>query len=279
MRGQYSLFLPFSSQCLPVRLSPIPQNRDKLASSEGVMRQKHLFVLLIFVGLVLATAACSTPAPPDLPPDEIVQRSADRMNNLSGFHFRIDRTGAPAYLDPDNTFSFRSAEGDYVSPDRSRALVKVIAPGLVTQVSVVSVGEVQWQTNVLTGQWEELPPDQGFNPTSLFDDNIGLQAILLSDLSDLQLVGTENIEDGAAGLFYVVTGESAGERLFDMSNLLIGPESVQVKLWIAPETFELHRVLVTEPVPGETEPSVWQVDFSNFDEVVEVVPPVGESGQ
>lgn len=229
--------------------------------------------LLILCFMGCATAACNN-APPDLPPDQIVANAATRMNELTGFHFKIDRSGAPAYLDPDNTISFRLAEGDYVAPDRSQAVVRVIAPGLVTELSVISVGEIQWQTNLLTGQWEELPPNLGFNPTSLFDSEIGLQAILLSDLSNLQRVGNEKLEDGPNELLYVVTGESAGERLYDMSNTLIGPQPVTVKLWIAPETFELWRVVVTEPVAGEPEPSVWQVDFTNFGEIIEIVPPI-----
>jgi hypothetical protein len=55
---------------------------------------------------------------------------------------------------------------------------------------------------------------------------------------------------------------------------LIGPDTVTAELWITPETFELTRILVTEPVPDSDEPSLWQVDFSQFNQVVEIAPPV-----
>ena len=233
---------------------------------------------VVYLALLVLAAACRTPPPPALPPAEIVQRAAARMKAMDGFHFVIDRSGGPAYLDPAETLSFRRAEGDFVAPDRARAVVRVVTPGLVTEVSVVSVAAVQWQTNVLTGQWEELPPNWGFNPAVLFDADVGLQAILAADVTDLVLAGTETLADGPDKPLYALAGRVAGERLYQMSGSLIGPEPSAVQLWLAPETFELHRVIVTEPSADEPsaadEPSVWQVDFSDFDQVVAIEPPV-----
>jgi lipoprotein LprG len=237
------------------------------------------FRFVWLVGLFLLpwlTIACRNAQPPSLPPEEIVRNAADRMNAMPGFHFIIDRTGAPAYLDSGESLSFRRAEGDYVAPDRSRAIVRIIAPGLVTDVSVISVADIQWETNLLTGQWEELPPDWGFNPTVLFDAEIGLQAILTSDMSNLGPVEIERLDDVSDQRLYAVSGGVAGERLYQMSGGLIGPEPVTVKLWIMPETFELQRIYTTEPAAGADEPSVWQVDFANFDQVVTIEPPIVE---
>jgi lipoprotein LprG len=211
-----------------------------------------------------------------LPAEEIVAKTADRLNELSGFHFVIDRDGAPAFLDPDNTLSFSFTEGDYVAPDKSQAVVRVIAPGLVTEVNVVSIDKIQWQTNVLTGAWEELPPNWGFNPAVLFDAAIGLPAILQNDLTDLQFVDSEQLEDGPDVYLYKLTAVASGESLYQMSGTLIGPETVTAEFWIMPETFELIRVIITEPEPERDEPSIWQVDFSQFNHVIEIVPPIGD---
>lgn len=215
--------------------------------------------------------ACSEPVP-TLPPEQVVQNAAERMNGMAGFHFVIERDGAPAFVDPpDNVFAFRRAEGDYASPDRARAVVRIIGPGLITDVSVVTVAEIQWQTNPLTGNWEELPPNWGFDPTVLFDDEVGLQSVLDEDMSELVLVGIEGMEDGENGRFYHITGTIAGDRLYEMSGTLIGPATVEAELWIAPETFELVRAVIVEPEAEE--PSIWQVDFSAFDQIVEIEPP------
>ncbi len=224
--------------------------------------------------ILLSITACRPAPPPDLPPADIVQNAARQMEGTAGFHFLIERVGAPAYVDPpDNTVVFRLAEGDYTAPDRAQAVVRVIAPGLVTDVSVISIDELQWQTNVLTGQWEELPPNWGFNPTVLFDSEVGLQAVLRQDMSDMRLLGTEKLDDA---LLYKVTGSATGERLYEMSGWLIGPQPVTVTLWIRPETFALVQAEVVEPEPDAEEPSVWLVSFSQFGQTVTIEPPFDE---
>lgn len=234
------------------------------------MRPRLVFIFILLVGL---GTSCRDSALPLLPPAEIVSNAAARMSEITGFHFTIDRSGAPAYLDRAESLSFRRAEGDYVAPDRSRATVRIIAPGIVTDVKVISVAAIQWETNVLTGQWEELPPDWGFNPTVLFDPDVGLQAILTSDLSALREATGDELALAPETSLYAISGEVKGERLFGMSGGLIGPDPVTATLWIAPETFELHRVVVTEPGAGDEEVTIWQVDFAAFDQLVEIEPP------
>jgi hypothetical protein len=233
-------------------------------------KMKHLIILSC---LLLAAVACRQSAQPDSSPEEIVQQSAVRMNELAGFHFDILRDGAPAYVDPpDNLFVFRRAEGDYTPPDRARAVVRVIA-GFATDVRVITVGNIQWQTNPLTNLWEELPPNSGFDPTQLFDAEIGLQTILAEDMRGLKYEGLATLEEGPNGRFHHISGTISGERLYLMSNQLIGPETVTADLWITPDTFELVRAILVEPEPEFDEPSTWQVDFTQFDQAVDIQPP------
>ncbi len=240
------------------------------------MNRQLFLLLLLWLGAGTAVTACNNTQLPELPPQTILQNAAARMNQMAGFQFNISREGAPAYLDPDEILSFRRASGAYVAPDKAAAAVRIIGPAIITDIDVISIGETQWQTNVATGAWEELPPNFGFNPAALFDPQIGLQTILLEDMTNLQRAEPQNLkdDDGPDQELYHLTGEAAGERLYEMSGTLIGPAPVMVELWIRPETFELVRVLVTEPIPGTEEVSLWQVDFANFDEVVEILPPL-----
>ena len=229
--------------------------------------RSNFLLLLILVGCVE-----SPPLEPLLPPEEIIQKTAVRMNEMTGFHFSIEREGAPAFVDPPhNVLAFRRAEGDYLAPDRARAVVRIIGPGLITDVQVVTVAEIQWQTNPLTKEWEELPPNWGFDPTVLFDDEVGLPTVLVEDMVGLELLGLAELEDGINGRFYHITGQISGERLYEMSGNLIGPAMVETELWIVPNTFELIRAIIVES--EEEEPSIWQVDFSEFDQIVEIEPP------
>jgi len=241
---------------------------------------KRVFWWTAVLATLFMLSGCGDSGPAALPAEEIIARSADRMKETAGFRFEIERDGAPAYVDPpQNVLSFRRATGAYVAPDRALATVRVIGPGLITDVDVVTVAEIQYQTNPLTGRWEELPPNWGFNPTVLFDDELGLQRILTDDLTNLQQLEPENLaeEDGPDALLYTLTADVAGDRLYRVSGALIGPQPVTIKLWIMPDTFELIRLRVDEPEPDTEEgQSSWQVDFSRYEELVDIEPPVIE---
>lgn len=236
-------------------------------------RKRTPLPLAILVLVTLwVTVTCRRQAPPPSP-EEIITSAATRLAETTGFHFVVEHSGAPVALDPDGLLNFRRAEGNFAAPDRAQASVRIAAPGLVTDVNVISVAGRQWQTNPLTGRWEELPPDWGFNPAILFDDEIGLPAILTNDLSELELSGPEEIDGGTGTELLAISGRATGERLNQMSGGLIGPDPVEVQLWIAPETFDVVRVIVTEAALDAGEPGIWQVDFSAFDQAVEIEPP------
>jgi lipoprotein LprG len=235
-------------------------------------RVKHRLCAL-FLAAVIFAGGCSTAPPTAMPPEEIVSRAFTRMESLSGFHFVIDRTGAAAFLDFESALVFRRAEGDFVAPDKAQALIRIIGPGLVAEVQIVSIGEHQWETNLLTGKWEELPPNWGFNPAMLFDKDIGIQSIMQADLADLELVGVEELEEVPGHLLYALQGEIDGEKLFQLSYGMMGPKPMGVKLWIAPETFDLHRVQITDTEAEAEEPTIWELDFWEYDQEMDIAPP------
>ena len=69
-----------------------------------------------------------------------------------------------------------------------------------------------------------------------------------------------------------------GEKAFATSFGLIGPERMQIELWIAPDTFELHRMVLVEPSENADDVSTWQLDFWDFDlELVIEAPPLESS--
>ncbi|HEY43494.1 MAG TPA: LppX_LprAFG lipoprotein [Anaerolineae bacterium] len=229
--------------------------------------------LVLLMLLPILVGSCSSSTPEIMDPEEIVLRSVERMKLLSGFHFLIDRSGAPAFLNVEQSLSFRRAEGDFVAPDRAQATIRVIGPGFVAEVQIVSIGEIQWETNFLTGEWQKLPPEWGFNPAALFDPEVGIQPILEKDLNELQWVGMEEIEEVPGVSLYALTGKIDGERLNQLSLGMIGPETMTVKLWIAPDTFELYRLQITEAPTAGDESTVWTVDFWNYNHIVDIVPP------
>jgi lipoprotein LprG len=238
-----------------------------------------IFRKLMPLWMITILVACGSPTPELLPPQEIVSLTVDRLQTLSGLHFVIDRSGAPAFIDVDGLLAFRRAEGDFVAPDRAQATIRVIGPGLVAEIEIISIGENQWETNLLSGAWQELPPNWGFNPAVLFDPHQGIKPILEMDLSDIELLGLEGLEEMPGQSFYALRGVVVGERLYQLSFGMIGPEVMSVQLWIDPETFDLHRMVVVDPQPDGAEPTTWQLDFWDFDQTVEILPPVSIEGE
>lgn len=228
---------------------------------------------LVFGVCLVLSGACSPSRLPDLAPEEIMQRSVQRMKALAGFHFVIDRSGAPAYLNAEKTLIFRRAEGDFVAPDQAWAAVRIIAPGLVTEIKILGLGDRYWETNPLSGEWAELPGGMGFNPAVLFDPELGFQPVLENDVYELKLEGLAELEEVPGTRLYRLSGKLRGERIFQMSDAMIGPQTLAVQLWVHPETYDLYRARIEAPASGEAELVVWQLDFWDFGNVVALNPP------
>ena len=224
------------------------------------------------LGVAVCLAACSVQPTPAPSASEILTRAAQSMQDLKTVHFIIDRSGAPAYVDLAETIVFRRAEGDFSAPDRARAAVRVIGPALVAEVNVVSIGEQYWETNPFTGQWASYP-GMGYNPARLFDPESGLVPFMRTKLTDVQSVGMETIEAGPAGKLYHLTAQAPGEPVMAMTADMVGRGRVLLDWWVAPATFRVIRMRITEPDTDAADPSVWVIDFDSFDSPVEIRPP------
>jgi len=193
---------------------------------------------------------------------------------LAGFEFLIDRSGQPTFLDYAKTIAFRRAEGQYVAPDKVFVKVRVIGPGLVAEVQIISIGADQWETNLLSGQWQASDQRYSFNPSRLFNNENGIQAILAHDLIKPTLTGVEELEDIPGHKFYVIQASLPGDRAYDMTYGMIDKDTLQAKLWIDPDRFDLYRVAILDPVnPGDKEGTTWQIDFWNFDGKFDIQKP------
>ena len=227
---------------------------------------------LFWIGLLPLLAACASPPTPLPSAAQLLEQSARAMQNLRSVHFTIERSGAPAYVDPGNTFIFRRATGEFVAPDAARAAVRVIGPALVAEVNVVSIGDQYWETNPLTGQWASYP-GLGYNPASLFNAQTGLSALMRNDLTDAQLMGLEELEDLPGAKLFHLTATAPGAPLMAMTADMIGRGRVTFDWWIEPDTYRVLRLRVVEPETDSHDPTAWVIDFDQFDAGVSIEPP------
>jgi len=237
---------------------------------------RFAFPSLIFsIFFLLFLSGCIGSSTHELSPEEIISQTADRMETLSGFEFLIELSGAPAFLDNNMMISFRRAEGQYNSPDKVDATVRVIGLGLVTDVQIISVGGTQWETNFLTGEWQLSDPQYSFNPSLLFDPETGIRAVLVNDLSNLELVGFEELVEVPGISLYFITATVDGERLYSLTFGMIDADTLNVRLYIDPDSFDLHRiVMVDTAVEVDSEDTIWQMDFWSFNEIFDIEPPI-----
>jgi predicted small lipoprotein YifL len=116
--------------------------------------KKLVFALLL---LSLLLAACGTGIP-QIPPAEVITRAGDAMLQAPSFHFKIDISGKPVVLNQVTQLSLRSAEGDFARPDKMGVHLKVLVAVAAAELDMIALGNEQYLTNVLTRQWEVLPP-------------------------------------------------------------------------------------------------------------------------
>lgn len=235
--------------------------------------QKNFANILFIVYLTFLTG-CSDHSINILPAIDILNKSAEAMQQLKGFNFRIEQHGEPTYLDaPNNTIAFRRIEGSFVTPDKAIATIRIITPGLVTEIEMVGMGDSYWETNFLTGDWQLLPTDIGFNPALLFDPSTGMQSILKADINNITLIGLTELEEMPGIKQYHLSGDMRGESIYQLSYGMIGETNLIADLWIDPSTFYLNRVSLSRKDSNNEVVSSWLIDFWDFNNIVSIEPP------
>ncbi len=237
------------------------------------MRKRFSVLVLVLVWLLRGCGSEPVPtATPTPDPQAIAARAGAAMSAVDSLHFTFQRDGAPVFVDAEESLAFRSAEGDYLAPDRMQATVKILAGGFVAEVQVISIGEQQWMTNLLTGRWDEMPAGWGLDPAAFFDSEAGIPHLMANDLVISRFEGPAEVED-LGGNYWHLSGEVGGEQVALMSGGLIPAENVVLDAWIDAETDLIHHVHLLLPDSDPQEPTEWSIEFSDFGQPVEIQAP------
>ena len=243
------------------------------------MSHRRIFIIILSLALSFQLVACDNePAPeatatPSISPLEIAAHAADAMLAVESLHFKIERDGALVYIDENQMLAFKRARGDFALPDDLQAIVRVITVFTPVDIGMIVLGDKQYATDPITGQWDRLPPEWGeFNLAVLFDPEVGLQGLLKDGIRDLALEGVEDVDEQA---HYRLTGRVDGERISAATMGFIGDGDVEVKVWIGAEDYLMRRLHIVEPATDSDDPTTWDLEFSQLGEPVEInAPPV-----
>jgi hypothetical protein len=226
---------------------------------------------LVAVALSLLSVGCgsSTPTttlPPD--PETVLTAAAEAMGSVESVRFKIERSGAPVYIDPLDTLNFSTAEGQFSAPSSANAVVTLAVGNINAQIGAIAIEGKTWLTNPITGEWEDAPEGYDFDPATLFDPELGWRPLLATGLTDVEWIGEE---EHGGGQRYHIRASADEDRVAVILAGLISKQSVDLNMWIDPETGFVTAAELSTVHEGQT--SDWLIEFSEFGEPVEISPP------
>lgn len=233
---------------------------------------KRILPLLII--LAVLASGCGGTAEAEITPEMILADAVAHMAGLPGFEFSITQQGSVIYLDADQLVQFNDAVGHYVAPDQALTTVTITALSMLTEVTVISLPDIQWASNPLTGIFQELPETYLFKPTQYLDPTSGFFPSLGTGTLEVVLVGQEELAEMPGLPLTHLSGTIPGEIIFEISKGLIDIEAMSADMWLDTATNEVHRVVLTDQTPGEgSEASIWTFDFWSFGKTIEITAP------
>lgn len=163
----------------------------------------------------------------------------------------------------------RSANGDVVMPDKVKAQATVVLSGQAVSVDLVSIGDTQYITDPITGQWRVI---KGLlDPRTLTNPNTGIISLLnkvqkLTQPTDDSVGGTpcwrvSGLLDAKYLAFFTGGGVPAGTML-------------QTTACVGKSDALLYQVKVTgQAAPGDTPDTAYLFNISKYNENITITAP------
>jgi hypothetical protein len=207
----------------------------------------------------------------------LLKTAATTMTALETFHFVLStQNGTTQFYEG---LELTGVEGDVKRPDMFRASAKVKLVVAELTIKMLSVGGRVWITDPTSNDDRFIDVGDmgvgGFDPATLINpDRLILPAI--DAIDNPTIAGTESIDgedmtriDGTVNL--KDTLQMAGSDAPDW--ILAIPDSMPLSVWIDSEN-RVRRVQVTGPIlQTEANDLIRQIDFSNFNEPVDIQAP------
>lgn len=190
------------------------------------------------------------------------------MQNVATVRFEIERGGVPVYIDTTGTLEFKDAVGRFVAPQAADAVVKVGVSGLNVQIGAIAIDGTVWLSNPISGEWEQAPSSYAFDPTQLFDPEIGWRPLLAAELEGVSFVGREEVEGQAR---FHLTGSAPAARIETITAGLVSNQDVDLDLYLDPQTGHVVEVVFDATTAAGV--STWDLRFFGYGDDITIVPP------
>lgn len=211
-------------------------------------------------------------ADPDIDLVTLVRSSAAAMALVDSVEFRLQRDGAPVFIDQFEEIALDSLLGQFTVPTKASALLTVtIDDNLTTKIGAVAIDSEVWISNPVTGDFETLPAGYDIDPSRFFDPENGWQP-LIANLQDVQLVEI----DERGGQRYHIRGIAGADDVRNITVDLVRDQDVPVDFWIHPSTSLVTAAEFTTVIDGAD--ATWVLELENYGDEFTIAPPENVRG-
>lgn len=230
----------------------------------------RLFNLILTMLIVSAISAPNALAQDDPSVDDVLSDAAAQLQETETMAFTMELEGT-TYVDGAETIQLLGAEGVMQRPDRVDVTFTALVLGR-QQISIrmITIGENAWITDIVTGKWVPSPPEFGYNPAVLYDDEHGLGPVM-ERMNDPELAGSEEIDGRDA---WHITATVDGEVTSSMTSGTMRGSEQSLDVWIDKETDNVLQIRIGEPTDEDLEdPATWTLILTDHDEDVTIEQP------
>src|SRR5260370_1648631 len=212
------------------------------------------------------TAVASTlgPKPTAQQLISIVQKN---FRTVTAFHvgMKVENLGTAT----SGGIQIRSADGDVLMPDKVKATANVLFSGQVVDIELVSIGDTQYISDPITGQWRVVKGV--LNASTLTDPNTGIIS-LAGRLTSL----SKPVDDVVNGIpCWRFTGQLDAQVLaFLTGGGMPAGTMLQTSVCVGKADGLPHHLVVTgEATKGDTPQTTRTFSISNYNEAINITAP------
>jgi hypothetical protein len=243
-------------------------------SVRRVLAYSALFMAcaLLFAGCKLpwqhsqTTTVASTLGPKPTA-QQLIAAVQKNFSTVTAFHvvMKVDNLGTA----PDGAIQIRSADGDVVMPDKVKASADVLLSGQVVEIELVSIGDTQYITDPITGQWRVVKGV--LDASTLTNPNTGIIS-LANKLKNL----SQPVDDVVNGTpCWRFTGQLDAQVLaFLTGGGMPAGTMLGTSVCVGKADGLPYQLVVTgQATKGDTAQTTRTFSISNYDETVNITAP------
>lgn len=227
----------------------------------------RFLVTALIISLVSAPHAMAENKPPI---DDLLADTAERLEETETMDFVLELEGT-IFVDGAETIELSSAEGVMQRPNRvDVTFTAVVLDRQQISIRMINIGDDSWITDIVTGQWVPSPPEFGYNPSVLYDDEHGFGPVM-SRMNDPEIVGSDEINDRDA---WHISATADGEIIQKMTSNTMQGSELSLDVWVDKETNDILQIDISEPTDeGIEDPATMTLKLSNHDKDVTIEQP------